>query len=399
MNKQPSVVRGTTVDADDLLRRAQQMTGLSDFGDRWFERPFREVIGFINAEAGLLFAEVAPIQNLLGYLTDRLRLVAYLKRHPAVHDEKLEVAGIIIGLPRGGSTLLQRLLTTSPQLTSTYFWESITPLPLAGEERGKPAQRKKIGYEAAAAMAAAWPNMKSMHPIGAEAYEEETALLAHGFISMMYISLFHLPSYVSWQFRQNHSKAYAELKTWLQVLQYNDPSRRGRKWLLKTSCHLLAGGLGAALSTFPDAKAILSHRSIDRVIASWCSLQYEMIKAFAHPFDRAALGPEAVELFTNGFETLLRIRKEHPERFIDVEYADLVADPLAQFRRLLRAMGLVVGPPDERAAMAWIANNGRDTHPSHRYRLEDYGVTGEAATEALRFYLDTRQPATNTHTG
>jgi hypothetical protein len=235
--------------------------------------------------------------------------------------------------------------------------------------------------------------MKSMHPISAEAYEEETALLAHGFISMMYISLFHIPSYVSWQFRQNHAKAYGELKMWLQVLQYNDPSRRGRKWLLKTSCHLLAGGLGAALRTFPDAKAILSHRSIDRVIASWCSLQYEMIKGAAHPFDKSVLGPEAIELLTNGFETLLRVRKEQPNRFIDVEYHDLVANPLEQFRRLLSAMGLAVGLQDERAAAEWIARNRRDTHPSHHYRLEDYGLTADRVTAALRFYTHREQHA------
>ena len=67
---------------------------------------------------------MGPVQVLVGYLADRLRLVDYIERHPAVLEEKLEVGGIIIGLPRGGSTLLQRLLTTSPQLTSTWFWKA-----------------------------------------------------------------------------------------------------------------------------------------------------------------------------------------------------------------------------------------------------------------------------------
>jgi hypothetical protein len=376
-------VPGATIDPDEMMERAQRLTGLSDFGDRWFERPFRELVGFINQEAGLRSADVGPVQTLVGYLVDRLRLVDYLDRHPAVLAEKLEVGGIIIGLPRGGSTLLQRLLTTSSQLTSTWFWEGITPLPLADEEPGQPVRRKEIGREAAAAMAAAWPNMKSMHPIGAESYEEETALLAHAFISMMFISLFHLPSYVSWQFQQDHASAYRELKIWLQVLQYNDPSRRGRKWLLKTSCHLLAGGLAAALATFPDAKAILSHRPIEQVIASWCSLQYEMVQAAAHPFDRSLLGPEALELFTNGFRTLTRARSQHPDRFIDVEYRDLVQDPLGQFRRLMRAMGLEPTADDERSMQAWLSVNGRDTHPAHRYRLEDYGVSADQIRAAL----------------
>src|SRR5262245_50596534 len=147
-----------------MMDRAQRITGLSDFGDRWFERPFRELVGFINAEAGLRSADVGPVQTLVGYLADRLRLVEYLARHPAVLDEELAVGGIIIGLPRGGSTLLQRLMTTSPQLTSTWFWEGITPLPLPDETPGQPVRRKEIGREVAAGMALAWPNMKSMHP-------------------------------------------------------------------------------------------------------------------------------------------------------------------------------------------------------------------------------------------
>jgi hypothetical protein len=205
---------------------------------------------------------------------------------------------------------------------------------------------------------------------------------------MMLISIFHLPSYVSWQFRQNHAKAYGELKTWLQVLQYQTPWRRQKKWLLKTSCHLTTGGLGAALKTFPDAKAIMSHRSLESVIPSWSSLQYEMVRAAALPFDKALLGPEAVELFEHSFDVLFRVREEMPDRFIDVQYADLVANPLRQFRHILERMGLVVGPDDEAAAGAWMAKNGRDTHPRHHYRLEDYGVSREMIRTRLKSYYD-----------
>jgi len=146
---------------------------------------------------------------------------------------------------------------------------------------------------------------------------------------------------------------------------------------------LLAGGLAAALQTFPDAKAILSHRPIEQVIASWCSLQYEMVQPAAHPFDRSLLGPEALELFTNGFETLARARAKYPDRFVDVEYRDLVQDPLGQFRRLMRAMGLEPTADDERSMQAWLSVNGRDTHPAHRYRLEDYGVSADEIRTAL----------------
>ena len=243
-------------------------------------------------------------------------------------------------------------------------------MPLPDETPDNPVRRKEIGREVAAGMALAWPNMKSMHPIGAESYEEETALLAHGFISMMFISLFHLPSYVSWQFHQDHASAYRELKTWLQVLQYNDPSRRGRKWLLKrrVTCWRAASGPRSRLSRCQGDPVA---PPAEQVVAPSCGLQYEMIQAAAHPFERSLLGPEALELFSNGFRTLKRVRSRHPERFVDVTYGDLVEDPLGQFRRLLRAMGLEPTPEDERSMQNWMSLNRRDTHPPHRYSLED----------------------------
>ena len=58
----------------------------------------------INVESGLHSRDEPPVHWLTGNLADRLRLVEFLKRHPAALEETVDVAGIIIGLGRGGST-------------------------------------------------------------------------------------------------------------------------------------------------------------------------------------------------------------------------------------------------------------------------------------------------------
>ena len=73
------------------------------------------------------------------------------------------MAGIIIGLPRGGSTLLQRLLCTSQQVNHTPWWELISPLPLAGEAAGDPTPRIELGKKMAQGIYDAWPEMVAMH--------------------------------------------------------------------------------------------------------------------------------------------------------------------------------------------------------------------------------------------
>jgi hypothetical protein len=379
--------RGVQLELKATMEQARRATGLTDFGDPWFERPLSRLLDFINEESGLRSPDAMPVQLLLGALGDRLKRVEYLKRNPQVHNERVKVAGMIIGLPRGGSTLLQRLLTSSPQVTSTYWWELLNPLPLPGERPGDPSPRQEFAKTMAGEMHKLWPDMVSMHPLEPLGYDEEVQLIERSFLCIMYPFYFYVPSYISWEMEQDHSKAYEELKQWLQILQFQDQSRRGRPWLLKSPHHLLGGGLENALSTFPDAKVLMTHRAIEDVIASFCSLQATLIRPVSSTFDQRELGHQAIEWFSAGIRQLIGVRKRMPaDRFVDVQYRDMIAEPLVQFRRVMALMGLVVRPEDERAAEKWMAEHPRDTHPRHKYVPEDYGVTRAEIGAAFEFY-------------
>ena len=379
--------RGAQLDVETLLGRARQASGLSDFGNPWFLEHFAQLVAMINAEAGLLSDDEPPVQGLINNLADRLRLVEYLKRNPAALEERIEVAGIIIGLGRGGSTLLQRLLSTSSQLNYTPWWEVVFPLPLAGEKPGDPTPRIELGKRTAKHINEVWPEMVAMHPVDALEADEEIVLLDRTLLSLMYCFYFDLPSYMPWLRQQDHANAYAELKIWLQVLQHQMPARRGRKWLLKSGHHLLAGGLRVMLETFPEAKSIMTHRSLENVIVSYCSMQRLTVQNYSSTFDAKSLGPQAIELFRHAIQDLIAIRNDYPEeRFIDVQYHQTVAQPLEVYRDTMRGMGLTVSEEDEQAAKLWMASHGRDTHPPHVYAPEDYGITRKDLSQAFEFY-------------
>ena len=214
-------------------------------------------------------------------------------------------------------------------------------------------------------------------------------LIDRTLLSLMYCFYFYVPSYMTWLRRQDHRKAYAELVTWLKVLQYLAPSRRGRKWLLKSGHHLLAGHLPVMLETFPRAKAIMTHRSLENVIVSYCSMQDVTVRKYSSTFDAKRLGPQAIEVFQRALEDLLHVRSRYPaERFVDVQYRDTVARPLEVYRTTMQAMGLGATDADEQAARSWMASHGRDTHPPHVYRAEDYGVSSEQLARSFGFYHD-----------
>jgi hypothetical protein len=383
--KETPIVR---LDTDALMERARQSTGLSDFGDLWFVDPLRHLVDAINREAGLPTANVPPVQTLVDNLTNRLKLVEYLKRHPEVRDENVDVAGVIIAHARGGSTLLQRLLTASPQLTAPRWWELITPVPFADEEPGHTDARIEKGRAWIKSVNDMSPDHQSVHPMDAMAYEEEIMLINHSFLSMMYSAHFFVPGYQIWQMSQDHGKSYEELKLWLQLLQFQDPERRGRKWLLKSVQHMMACDLPALLKTFPDSKLIMTHRNLEDVIASLCSAQSMLIKASqSTTFNEAQLGESALEMYRHALENVMALRQgELASRFIDIRFDELVADPIGNFRRLMNEMGMTVTPADEGAATDWMSQNQRGSFPPHRYALEDYGLSRESIADSLAFY-------------
>jgi hypothetical protein len=370
-----------------LLERARQAAGLSDFGDPWFLEPLSQVIDMINAEAGLHSDDEPPVRTIVDSLALRLRRVDYLKRHPQALEEQVAVAGIIIGLPRGGSTLLQRLLSTSSRLNYSAWWELVHPLPLAGEAAGDPSPRIALGKQAEKWLYETWPEMWAMHQVDALAPDEEIMLIDRTPLSLMYSHYFNVPSYMPWLRRQDHSKAYAELMTWFKILQYEKPERRERRWLLKSPHHLLSGGLRTMLTTFPDAKAIMTHRTLESVLISYCSLQRLTISKYSDTFDAKTLGRDAIDVFRSAVDNLVAVRKEFPpDRFIDVQYQDTVSNPFAVYRDTMRALGIEPAEADERAARDWMAANGREKHPAHHYKPEDYGVTREEIARAFADY-------------
>ena len=379
---------GVQLRVEALLDQACHQTGLSDYGDRWFIAPLTHLVEMINREAGLPSADVWPVQQLVGWIGDRLKLVEYVKRNPKVHDEKLDVRGVIMAA-RGGSTLLQRLLGSSPQLTSCRTWELISPVPLKEEKPDDPSARIRYGHAWLEAFRHRLTGFDAVHPVDAMAFDEENNFMDRAFLSLNLQSWFNIPSYLPWQMAYDQTKNYEELVLWLKVLQYQSPERKGRKWILKSIQHSL-GGMRTMLTTFPGAKAIMTHRRVDQMIPSLCSSQSMLIRpSQCANFDKRELGQRLARMYKDAFTDMVKVRAETPaERFVDVQYRDLISDPLGQFRHLMELMGLTVDQRDERAASDWLEENRRGSFPTHEYDLREFGLDQADLDETFKFYHD-----------
>lgn len=372
-----------------LLDAARAATGLGDFGDPWFMVPLEKLVACINAEAGLLAPTGGPVDRIVYALMDRLVLTDLIRRRPEILDEKIEVAGAILGLPRTGSTMLHRLLAASPQLTAPRWWEVTFPLPLPDEQPGDPSPRHALAKQTVSDFLASWPNFESIDPIDAMEVSEEVILLDKSFLSTTYDSMMHIPGYGLWQADQGHERAYRELKVWLQVIQSQTPERRGRKWILKTPHHLL-GGLSGLLSVFPEARLIMTHRDVAQVLPSYCSMCESMTVMASSTYRRETQGAYWSKRFATGMDRLMALRRTLPaDRFIDVQYRDTVTDPIGTARRVMLAMGYDFTAADEAAMAACVAGNAREKRPAHRYSAADFGI--DNAQVARDFAVYSRQ--------
>lgn len=371
--------------AEDLFAAARARAGLDDFGDLWFAEPMERFIAAANAEGALTPEGFAgQTEVIVKGLVSRLRMVNDIKRFPEILDEQVEVAGIILGLPRTGSTIFHRLLASAPGMTALRWFEAQNYAPFPDEEPGNPAGRRAY----AQAMIDGWlqlaPELASIHPLDPEAPDEEILISGQMFVSTMVEAMTFCPSFAAWLNSYDQRQGHEDLKTILKYLQWQDPSRRGRKWILKSPSHLPYTEVAAA--AFPDAVLIMTHRDPLDVVPSYISMECALYKLNSVHSDAEVAGfwfPRLVEWMDRFLAARARIGED---RFIDIDYREVAREPLAQATRVLTHMGIPVDSRIEAALAEFMAGNTREQRPVHAYSLDRFGLTETQIAEAFATY-------------
>ncbi|ANI79351.1 hypothetical protein EP837_02957 [Sphingobium sp. EP60837] len=374
-----------TLAKDALLATARGRSGLGDFGDMWFIEPMDRYLESLRSEARLTDAGAAAQREVMVKgLVSRLRLIDDLKRHPEILDEKVEVAGIILGLPRTGSTIFHRLLASTPGMTAIRWWEGQNYAPFPGEERGSPVERRA----AAQVMLDGWlgvaPGLMSIHPLDIDGPDEEIIILGQMFVSTMLEGMAFVPTFADWLSGYDQSCGHRDLIVVLQYLQWQDPSRAGRKWILKSPSNLPFAEVAA--SAFPDAQLIMTHRDPMQVVPSYISMMASLYGMSAEVPDELVgrFWIERLDEWLRAFEGARNRIGE--DRFIDIDYRQVAREPLVQAKRALARFGISDTPEAEAALTEFLAGNGREQRPAHDYSLERYGLTAEEVEARFAAY-------------
>jgi len=373
-----------TLRADDLVREAQERTGLADFGEPGW-REGLEVLADELARAPLsALGRMVWRGRLLSHLVQRLRVLDHLARHPELENEPIVAPVFIVGLPRTGTTALSHLLAQDPATRSLRVWESAQPLPPpeTASEHGDP--RIEQAAKQLEALHQLSPRLAAMHEDTPTGPTENHDLLGMSFRTFHFEGMSFVPGYVKWWLGCEMVPAYGLLRRTLQLLQSRCPPTR---WMLKSPPDSFF--LDAILAVFPDARFVMTHRDPAAVLGSVCSLIATMYEMTGTPPRPEVIGASELASWREAMRRLLAVRAQHEARFADVHFHALNADPLGAIAAAYERLGLPWTAAAERALAAWAAAHPRGRHGEHRYRLEDWGLDRTGVHDAFRSYTTT----------
>jgi Sulfotransferase family len=373
-----------SLDPDSIVKAAVKRAGLEDFGDPGWREGLEVLCLALDLEAKLTtFGRFALRGLLVSALESRLQLVDWAARHPEVREERIEAPWIVIGLPRTGTTLLSLLLGLDPEVRPLLQWEATHPVPPPDLATHAEDPRIAVSAKQTAQLQALNPAIRAMHPMGATLATECVGFLFLDLRSLLIETQACIPTYGSWLEKTDMRGAYAMHRLALQVLQSRIPTPT---WSLKTPQHLWH--LDTMLEFYPDARIVWTHRDPAKVVPSVASLNLSLQKLNTSRGDPLAVG----RAWDDKLHLAVMRGIEFDDRHHDeawchhLQYADLMADPIAAVRALYAHFGRQVSPLHARRMEAWMRERHQEVHGRHVYDPADFGLTLDSLAERYAEY-------------
>ena len=392
------------LDLDGLIARAER------FAERmgvpfeptypsWMRAGLEQLVEALKSpEAGL---RETRLSHIVYGLTRALRTDAALARerrqHPEIEREQITQPVFIVGINRTGTTFLHRLLSRDPRFWALRRYEFTEPVLSSGEYAtvaGTADDPRRAYAEELLGATNVVDTLAGLHRTDIDEPEEDLWVLWLTFSTWIFATAYRVPTYGRWLAEAESRNAYAHHR---RVMQHFTWQRRQREphgprhWLLKMPFHLME--LEVLLETYPDAVFIQTHRKPVEFMGSWNSIVERMRGFSAEPKPPNEAGAEQLAFMSGMLNDAMRFRASNPSldgRWVDVRYADLVADPMAVVNDIYTRLNWPLGAAAADGMREWLSlqEKQRREEPPHEYRLEDYGLTPKAVDEAFAPYRD-----------
>ena len=312
-------------------------------------------------------------------------------------SQEIKAPVYIMGNPRSGTTFLHRLMCLDeshftyfktyqlvfPSVTLYRLFAALSQLDgLFGERLSRWVTRSEARFFAP------W---REIHPMGFTLAEEDEGLFAHTFFTPLIYLFFPFTELLEGvKFCDRlPPKTRRQLAAYYKGCVQRHMYAAGRNRVLLSKNTFLPGRIDSILEAFPDAKFVDVVRHPYDAIPSLMSLFHAIWSLYSPEIAKAS--PESYAVAQMGFEyyrLVLEHRTKFPEgAFVTVRYEDLVTDPKRVVEQLYRWLNL----PMSAAFAARLADAGASHnryHSTHRYSLEEYGLTKQHVYNELKDVFD-----------
>ena len=361
-------------DAPKLIKMASRKLGLNDFGDPRFQEGYMTFIQSLVKEGNFSPVGHQRIKSTINnYLTNRLLIHKTLSLHPEILNLPIKRPIFIVGLSRTGTTLLHNLLSLAPGARAPRTWELIQPspscMPGSKDAKYRIRQTKRLLWF----LHRVTPHFRVIHPINETAVEECYPLINNTFTSPALAIHYGLSGYNNWlkSLDEDHERwVYREYIAQLKILKSVLPQNR---WVLKSAIHLYF--LGSLLKEISEAIIVQTHRDPNQMIPSICSLVSCFRNIVGSEPTSESIGKSCLNFVKETLRRGNQARQENPQtQFIDVQFEELVANPIDQVREIHEQCNLGWDPLHEKKMRTWLANNPAGMHGTHQYSMSQFGL-------------------------
>lgn len=377
--------------APRAVEQAAELTGLRDLGDDSWMEGLARLVDALQTEARLNEMGAALVGGeLVGYLADRMRVLAWRKAHPEIVGVDVVPPIVIVGQGRTGTTILHELLAMDPASRVPLTWEVDHPVPPPETATYETDPRIAEVDATLEGVDLVLPGFRQMHPMGAQLPQECVRITSSDFRSMIFPTQYRVPSYANWLLNEaDMAPAYRWHRMYLEHLQSRHPARR---WVLKSPGHVWA--LGALVNEYPNALLVQTHRDPLRILASLSSLVARLRSLASDDSTVVGAAADFADNILDGLDRSVTAREDgtvSADRVVDVQFRSFMADPFRTIHEIYEKLGLELQPEAEKRMRAFFAANPSDKHGTHTYTFADTGLNeGEWRERARRYqeYFD-----------
>lgn len=370
------------LDADELVATARAATGLDDFGEDGWREHFDVLLASLARDSDLhLVGRLLARTEILRSLRNRLELTRLWRDRPALLEAPVEAPVFIVGGARTGTSILFELMARDPATRTPAMWEMHHPVAaFRGEDRSAVAHRFELAFPTIQ------PEYATMHQNSGHEPNECIFITMLSFLSDVWGSQYGAHGYQRHLAKADHHLAYETHRRVLQTLQARDGPRR---WLLKAPSH--QSQLRTLFDVYPDARVVRTHRDPLQSFPSMLSLTGTLLWMRCRHVDLTPLARAIPATFAALYRQEIEDRASGAlpdDRFVDVQFADLVADPVATIAQVYERLAWPLPAETRRGIAEYAETRPRGAQGRHRYSLESTGLDPAAEAERFRFYLD-----------